>query len=132
MNGGSIFIFAATAWLCIGCAERGGPTIVSVKEPPSGEIAYMTALLRNANLEIIDGCLRVVPEPGDYGYLGVFPYGFTLNSHPDGYVVLDSRGNEWSAVGTAKEIGGGCVKEVNQARVTDLNGCKGPFWIVNP
>ena len=110
--------------------QQNDPIIVTIKDPPQGEVVHGTALLKNAQLSVVDGCLRIIPSTGSGpGYLAVFPYGFSLREAEDGFVVIDDQGNVWGRTTAPKNIGGG-VGAAPAEVFTPMGHCEGPQWIV--
>ncbi|SKA26874.1 hypothetical protein [Novilysobacter spongiicola] len=126
-------LLAAATCLLAACGQQDKPLLVTIKRPPEGEVVHMTALLSQARLSVIDGCVRVVPDSETrVGYLGVFPYGFAIEAADEGFVVLDDRGRRWGATTSPRNIGGGELEAIPVNEVTDMGRCEGPYWIVAP
>ena len=118
----------------IACTQHNGPVVIATpKQKPSGDLMYMTALLRNARLAVDNGCLRIYPAGETGSYLAVFPYGYSVNANRDGYTILDASGRQWARTDGSRDIGGGEASSIDAALFSDdLSKCSGPYWFVSP
>jgi len=127
-------LLAGVLLLLAACSgQQSEPVLVAAAKPPEAEVMYMTALLRDAQISVVDGCLRIIPASSEGpGYLGVFPYGYSLERIGDDYVILDEQGRNWGRTNTSQDLGGGETAAVPADELTPLGQCDGPYWIVGP
>jgi len=135
MNPLKIISLLGLAIAMIGCTSSTPAVIVATpKDPPKGDVMYMTALQRQARFVIEHDCVRLRSQAGG-NYLAVFPYGFSIIADSSGHTILDSEGRSWVRIGVPRDVGGGGVPTIDAKRFSpEISKCPGPYyyWIVSP
>lgn len=146
----SVAVYVLAASLTMNAAERestrsGVPQttrpylVVSV---PSDRPDVWRLALRQGTIKAMRSCIAIATSTTkgtSESSTIIFPakYPYSLEQDPDGrWVISDSRGKKWAAIGDKVAIGGRVVENVSELDklITneDRRKCPGPYWELTP